>query len=269
MDDDATTSDTDEFYAETYDASVADWPGEIDFYRGMVEKAKTLDGTVLELACGTGRVAIRLAQTSASIVGIDLSAQMLEVARRNSTHISNLRWIQADMRSFNLTDRFNLALIPGHAFQNLNTPQDQAACLNCVRSHLRPGGTLVVHVDHMNTENMKWLGGLCGDQRGVFEPAEEFPHPETGRQVRASRAWFYEPATQTAVVQTVWDEMLPQEQTPKRIKRDPIRLHCVFRFEMEHLLARVGFEVQALYGDFFCHEIQDDSPSMIWVAKRP
>jgi ubiquinone/menaquinone biosynthesis C-methylase UbiE len=269
MDEHVRKANTDEFYAETYDASVSDWPGEIDFYREMADKAKSGGGAILEVACGTGRVAIRLAGTGARVVGIDLSPQMLEVARRNSTHISNARWIEADMRSFQLTERFNLALIPGHAFQNLNTTQDQAACLNCVRSHLRSGGILVVHLDHMNTENMKWLGALCGDQRGVFDTAEQFLHPETGRQVRASRAWSYEPATQTAVVQTAWDEIGPEGQTLTRIEREPIRLHCVFRFEMEHLLARVGLEVEAVYGDFLRHELEDDSPSMIWVARRP
>jgi hypothetical protein len=121
----------------------------------------------------------------------------------------------------------------------------------------------------MNNENMRWLGGLCGDQRGVYEPAEQFPHPETGRQVRASRAWSFEPATQTAVVQTVWQELGPGGEVVNRIEREPIRLHCVFRFEMDHLLARVGFEVEAVYGDFFRHELQDDSSGMIWVARRP
>ena len=45
------------------------------------------------------------------------------------------------------------------------------------------------------------------------------------------------------------------------------RLHCVFRFEMEHLLARTGFELEALYGDFSQQELQDTSPEMIWVAR--
>jgi hypothetical protein len=58
-------------------------------------------------------------------------------------------------------------------------------------------------------------------------------------------------------------------QVLSRVEREPIRLHCVFRFEMEHLLARVGFEIEAVYGDFFRQELQDDSPSMIWVARTP
>jgi hypothetical protein len=44
-------------------------------------------------------------------------------------------------------------------------------------------------------------------------------------------------------------------------------LHCVFRFEMEHLLARVGLAVDAVYGDFSRHPLEDKSLDMIWVAR--
>jgi hypothetical protein len=43
-------------------------------------------------------------------------------------------------------------------------------------------------------------------------------------------------------------------------------LHCPFPFEVQHLLARAGFEVEAVYGDFYRQEFRDDSPSMIWVV---
>jgi hypothetical protein len=143
------------------------------------------------------------------------------------------------------------------------------ACLDCIKRHLTPDGVLVIHLDHMNIENVRWLGELCGEKRGVFKAAEQFQHPQTGRQTRALRAWSYEPSTQTAIVQPIWEEMDANGQVVNRVERDPIRLHCVFRLEMEHLLARVGFEIGAVYGDFFRHELGDDSPSMIWVARKP
>jgi SAM-dependent methyltransferase len=269
MDKDGKDPDADEHYAEAYDASVPDWPGEIDFYREMADEANSAGGAVLEVACGTGRVAIRLAQSGARVVGIDLSPQMLEVARQNSLDVSNVRWIEADIRSFELAERFSLALIPGHAFQNLNAPQDQAACLGCVKRHLRPGGVLVVHPDHMNAEKMKWLGGLSGDQRGILETAEQFPQPGAGNQVRASRAWFYEPATQTAVVPDGLRRDGPRWTDPEsycgRTHSTPL---CVLlRDGAPGNSSRV--RVEAVYGDFFRHELEDDSPSMIWVAKRP
>jgi ubiquinone/menaquinone biosynthesis C-methylase UbiE len=253
-----------EFYARTYDRSVPDWPGEMDFYQDMAGKVKRNGGTVLEIACGTGRVAIRLAQNGVNVVGLDLSAKMLKVARQKSVGLDNIRWVQGDMRSFELGEAFGLVIIPGHSFQNLNTPQDQVACLECIQRHLIPGGFLVVHLDH---QDLSWLGGLLRDKGGVYEAAEQFRHPESGRQIRTFRAWSYEPASQTAICQTAWEEIGADGQVVNRWQTQPTRLHCVFRFEMEHLLARVGFAVEAVYGDFFRHALEDSSSEMIWVAQ--
>jgi SAM-dependent methyltransferase len=259
----------DEFYAQTYDESVPDWPGEIDFYRALAAPLRSSGGTLLELACGTGRVAIRLAGDGVRVVGLDLSPAMVRVAAQKSTDLANARWVQGDMRSFAVPERFDLAIIPGHSFQHLNTPDDQVACLESIRRHLNPGGTLVVHLDHMNVENVRWLAELTGAERGVFEAAEEVRHPRTGNRLRASRAWWFAPATQSATLQTIWEELDADGHVLSRVEKGPVRLHCVFRFEMEHLLARTGFEIEAVYGDFFKHELQDDSPGMIWVARKP
>jgi len=252
------------FYAQTYDASVPDWPGEIDFYRELAAEAKSNGGAVLEVACGTGRVAMRLVQDGVCVVGLDLSPEMLDVAREKSVGFQNVRWVLGDMRSFELGETFELVIIPGHAFQNILTPEDQIACLECIKRHLNPGGTLVVHLDH---QNISWLGDLRRGKGGVFETAEQFLHPKTGRQIRTLRAWSYEPSTQTAIAQTVWEEIGADGQVVDRRETGPIRLHCVFRFEMEHLLARVGFAVEAVYGDFFRQELRDESSEMIWVVR--
>ncbi len=254
-----------EFYAQTYDASVPDWPGEIAFYQEMAAAAQRKGGAVLEIACGTGRVAIRLARAGVNVVGLDLSPQMLAVAREKSAGFETMRWVQGDMRSFELDQTFGLVIIPGHAFQNLNSAEDQVACLECIGRHLQPGGVLVVHLDH---QDLGWLGDLLREKGGVYEAAEPFRHPESGRQIRTSRAWTYEPANQTAICQTIWEEVDGEGQVVDRWHTRPTRLHCVFRFEMEHLLARVGFAVEAVYGDFYRHPLGDKSSEMIWMACR-
>jgi SAM-dependent methyltransferase len=266
-----------EFYAQTYDASVPDWPGELDFYREMVAEVKSAGDALLEIACGAGRVAIRLAQDGVNVVGLDFSPKMLEVARQKSAGLQNIRWVEGDMRSFeldqtfglrqtfSLRQTFGLAIIPGHAFQNLNTSQDQAACLECIKRHLKPGGRLVVHLDY---PDFPWLGDLLREKGGQFEEAEQFRYPKTGRLIRTSRAWSYESSTQTAICQTAWEEIDADGQVVDHWKTNPIRLHSVFRFEMERLLARVGFAVENLYGDFFRNPLQDESSNMIWVARN-
>jgi hypothetical protein len=88
-------------------------------------------------------------------------------------------------------------------------------------------------------------------------------------QSRLSRAWKYNPATQTASVTTVWEELAADGWGISRIERQPARLDCVFRFKMEHLLRRVGLVIEAVYGDFFKSELTDQSKEMIRVARLP
>jgi ubiquinone/menaquinone biosynthesis C-methylase UbiE len=254
-----------EFYAETFDAVVPDWPGEIDFYRELAAKTGSKGQAVLEMACGTGRVATRLAQDGIDVVGLDLSPAMLSVAREKSVGTSNVRWVLGDMRSFELDEIFGLALIPGHSFQNILTARDQVATLESIKRHLVPGGTLVVHLDHLS---VSWLGELTGDQAGVFEKAGSFSHPKTGQQIRTSQAWSYEPATQTAISQKVWEAIDANGEIVDRWESGPLRFHCVFRFEMEHLLERTGFVIRSVYGDFFRRNLQNDSSEMVWVVQN-
>jgi hypothetical protein len=189
----------------------------------------------------------------------------LEIARERSQGMTNMEWVEEDMRSFDLGESFGLILIPGHAFQNLVEAEDQVLCLRCIERHLDPDGTLIVHLDH---QSMEWLGDLVRDKGGVFEEAERYLHPGTGRPIHTSRAWSYEPSSQTAIAQTVWEEVDEQGKVIDRWESGPIKLHCVFRFEMEHLLALTGFQVEALYGSFLKERLSDKSDGMIWVAKK-
>ncbi len=247
-----------------YDMVVSDWPGEIDFYRAIALEVKAHAGTILEVGCGTGREALRLAQAGGHIVGLDLSPAMLAVARQKSQGLSNIRWVEGDMQAFELGERFDLILLPGHSFQFMLTIADQLACLECVRRHLTSGGKLVVHLDH---QHIDWLGGLIQGQGTGFELAGEYHQDSMGGSVRKWNSWTYEPSTQTASAVTAWEIIGADGAVRDRQETVKKRLHCVFRFEMEHLLARAGFEVDALYGNFFRQELQDTSPDMIWVAR--
>jgi hypothetical protein len=168
------------------------------------------------------------------------------------------------MRSFDLGETFGLVISPGHSFMHLLTIADQLACLACIRRHLAPGGLLVLHLDH---QNFSWLGDLRRDLGGVFEPGEEVFDPLTGRLVRTSRAWWYEPSTQIATAVTRWQELDGAAQPLDQWEIGPVPFHCAFRFEVEHLIQRAGFHVEALYGDFYRGDLTDASTEMIWLAR--
>lgn len=252
-----------DYYAATYDRSVSDWPGELDFY---LEAARAASGEVLELAVGTGRIAIRLAQAGLHVTGLDRSAEMLDVGRGKTADLPNMRWVEADMRSFELDRQFGLVTIPGHSFQNLLTPADQLACLREAGRHLAPDGRFVVHLDH---QDLDWLGEISpgGRLAGVFEPAATATHPDTGRPVRASRAWTYRRSDQAALLTTRWDELDFAGAIVATVEDESTPIHCVFRYEMEHLLGRAGFQLEALYGDFLRGGLTEESSEMVFVAR--
>jgi SAM-dependent methyltransferase len=252
------------YYVQTYDEAVDDWPGEMDFYYGLAGEVKNAGGSILEVACGTGRVAVRLARTGVRVVGLDLSREMLAVVEGKSRGMANVSWFEGDMRSFDLQQKFNLVIVPGHAFQNLNTAQDQADCLECISRHLKPGGRLVLHLD---CPDFAWLGSLLGAMAGVFEDEHEFKHPQTGNRVRESKAWSFEPSTQTAIERTKWVELDENDAVISERITEPVRLHAIFPFEVEHILKRTGFDIEATYGDFDRSPFTDKGPQMIWLAK--
>jgi len=219
---------------------------------------------VLEVACGTGRVTLRLSQDGADVVGLDLSPAMLHVAREKGGGMRHVRWVHADMRSSNLGGTFALAIIPGHSFQNIVEEEDQVDTLQAVRRHLVPDGLLAAHLDQ---PEIGWLGDLTGDQGGVCEIAGQFVHPKTRQRFQTLQSRAYEPANQTAVSHKIWEELGPDGEIINRLDRGAIRLHVVFRFEMEHLLARTGFTLEAVYGDFHQNGLEDASSEMVWVAR--
>jgi ubiquinone/menaquinone biosynthesis C-methylase UbiE len=252
--------------AELYDASVPDWDGEMDFYRQFAFQARDRGQSVLEVACGTGRVAIRLALDGVNVVGVDLNEEMLKVARAKSSNLPNLRWIRGDMRSFDLGERFGLILVPGHSFQYMCTPEDQVEALERFKRHLLPDGMLVIHVNH---DDVGWLGALVNDTGGRFEPVCNARQPDTDCLIRKSNAWIYEQHTQTATVITKWEEIGEDGSVLNTWEGQPKALHCIFPFEMEHLLARIGLIDHIVYGDFFKNPLSKNSSDMIWVARKP
>jgi SAM-dependent methyltransferase len=96
-------------------------------------------GSVLDAGCGTGRVARELARRGVDVVGIDLDPDMLATARRRSPE---LRWVQADLASFDLGRTFDVVIAAGNVMILL-TPGTESAVLANIARHLRPDGLLI------------------------------------------------------------------------------------------------------------------------------
>ena len=254
-----------DFYdPEVYDARVGDQPGDIEFYKRLALDSHAAGQPVLELACGTGRVSIPIAREGVQLVGLDRSPEMLARAREKSAGLEVVRWVEGDMRRFELPERFGLVFIPFRSFLHLMTIDDQLSCLGCIREHLLPDGRLALNIFN---PDLVMMGQSLSVKRGLIERrGDRYRHPRTGRAVEIWETRAYHPASQEIVITWV-DEELDDEETVVSCTYRTLKLRYTYRFEMEHLLARAGFKIEALHGDFFGSAFDDSSSEMVWVAR--
>jgi SAM-dependent methyltransferase len=255
---------------ETYDSrsgahiSVGPVSGDAAWY---ARKCREWGGQVLEGACGPGRVAWHLAEAGIEVVGFDLSPHMLARAEAKRATAApeaaaRVRFMPGDLRTFALGRKFRTALVPFRSFQILLTPEDQRACLDRFREHLEPGGHLVIDLfDPL-------YAALTKTPPDSIRPRSEVPL-HGGRVLRQSIVRDeVDPVTQ--VLSETWTfEELDSSGKVLRTERERLRMRWSFRWEMRHLFALAGFEVEAEYSDF-----KESPPAyakeQIWVLRaRP
>lgn len=250
--------------ARLYDA----FPFEADLPL-YVEVARAQGRRVLEVACGTGRVALPLVRAGFDVTGIDASTHMLALAQDKLDAEPGLpgkaRLVHADMRDFCLADEapFDLALMAVKSFAYLTERQDQLRCLHTIAAHLRPGGLLAIDLLHPRPE---WLGAARGtmrddllhqraDGRGTtLWRVESVVSTDLSRQVRTIRS-VYEAIDEHGAVVT------------KRFVEWPYR--WTYRFEAEHLLERAGFAIEDLFGGYAHEPFTSSSDAMVFLARKP
>jgi SAM-dependent methyltransferase len=103
------------------------------------ELARAADGPVLDLGCGTGRVALHLARRGHQTLGLDLDPELIAALAERGDGLP-LRALVGDARSFELGGEIALALAPMQLAQLLPDSAARVACLSSIAAHLRPGG---------------------------------------------------------------------------------------------------------------------------------
>ena len=168
----------------------------------------------------------------------------------------------ADMRSFDLGRRFSLVTIPFRPFQHLLTVDDQMACLASAHRHLEPGGTLALDVFNPSLQRLidpRYLQEL--------EPEPTFVMPDGRSVVRTDRNASVDLVNQIIHAELIYYVTHPDGARQRLVHDFPMRYF--FRYEMEHLLVRGGFQVEAVYGDFDRSPVGVEAASeLVFVARR-
>ncbi len=240
-----------------------DWSKEMEgdaaFYTSLaVESA----GPVVELGVGSGRIAIPVAQAGVDVIGVDVSAAMMEAGKKRAAEAGvadKITWIEGDMRTFVATPPVNLVTIPFRSFLHMTTTEDQLGALRGAHASLRSGGRLALNVFIPDPQ-------IVVAQNGRRNYIDEF-RDEEGRRWEMYSLPVYETATQRVHLKAIC-ERYDGDRVVETAEAD-LEIRMVYRFEMEHLLKRAGFEIEAVYGWFDRRPLDADSREMVWVARKP
>lgn len=223
---------------------------EVAFYERQIER---YGSPVLELACGTGNYLVTLSNNNVEISGLDISGEMLDSAQQraeNQNAETNL--INADMRDFELDQKFALIFVAGNSFQHLNTLEDVEACFDSVRKHLQPSGKFIVEVFNPSLE----LLNRNPDERyfvGEYKTDEGW--------IVLTENVFYDAATQINHLDWHYkNQFMKEEQSVSFTMRQ------FFPQELDALFHYNNFQIEQKFGNFDESAFASVSPKQIIVA---
>lgn len=137
-------------YARYYDLLYRDkdYRGETEFVDHQIRRHTPQARRVLELGCGTGMHGMMLAENGYDVLGVDLSEEMLAAAAHRVAGLppaiaGRVRFVQGDVRNFQVEGRFDAVIALFHVLSYQVTNDDLRAVFSRVKSHLAPGGVFI------------------------------------------------------------------------------------------------------------------------------
>ena len=229
---------------------------DIPFYKKI---AKKTGSPVLDVATGTGRVAIPLTADGHKVVGIDSSKTMLAEAKKkikSSSHFlqKNLTFMQAPMEKFSLKQKnFALILIPS-SFGHAMTTEDQVRTLNTINNHLANNGTFILDI-------------YCGEK---LEEKGEWIDTEVPymKNTRVRRKGTYKACPEQKMRYELVFEVLDGTDTIIETVKEESWVRIIYDHEVDSLLKQTGFIIKEEFGDFNMSPFTTSSDKRIMILQK-
>lgn len=254
--------------ARLYDLDLSEDPGDVELYQAL---ARRTGGPIVELAVGSCRIAVPLAEDGHRVVGVDIDEAMLERGRARAANAgravaSRIELIRADMADAGADPRviaagpFQLAILALNSILILTSPARQRAVLASMASLLAPGGLAVVDVwlpvpiDLAAFDGRLSLDWLRTD-------------PGTGHEVTKTSAAWFDPTRRHVTLTTVFEEGRQGEASVRWTRGDALRL--VAADELMDYAADAGLEVEQMAGDHQLGPLGAGADRVVLIARKP
>lgn len=223
-------------------------PSEYD--RFYVDLAGTSPKAILDMGCGTGRLACDLAALGHQVTGADPAVAMLGIARRRPGG-DKVHWLESAAGSLSLATRFDLIIMTGHAFQKLLTDAEVEAALRAFARHLKPEGRLAFETRNpARREWEKWIPALSR---------------ETVTLPDGSRVDVHNDISSAAGELVTYETHVSFGPDDKVVGADTLRFMSAA--ELAQQLKEAGFARQTWYGNWDRSPVGPESPELIVIAQ--
>jgi len=256
--------------ARLYDLDLSEDPGDVDLYLAMAARA---GGPVVELAVGTGRLAVPLAAAGHEIIGVDDDPAMLARAQARAAdtpgatgHVRLVEHDMVDVGRANLGlgeaagDGAGLVILGLNSILLLADRARQRAVFTTMADVLRPGGVAVVDV---------WLPAV--DDLGRFDGRLSLEwlriDPDTGFEVTKTAAAWYDETSRIVTLMTIFEEGVPGSAPARWTRSDAMRL--IGADELRAFTEEAGLVVEQIGGDLQLGPFGPGSERAVLVASRP
>jgi SAM-dependent methyltransferase len=244
--------------AEYYDAEYANLQmlkHDVPFFLGQLPRKRQ---SVLELAVGTARAAIPIAQAGHRVVGVDYARDLLAIAKRKRGAAGlkdrELSLLYRDVRKLDLGRTFDWVTIFFNTFLAFPTLAEQDRVLAVARRHLKPRGRFWLDIFQPD------LQILAGSQKKGFEPGCFFV-PQLNRTVYQTTDIRRDLARQVQDVtfNYSWFDQFGVVHT----ERNRFTMTWIFPRELQMLLERNGLKIEKLWGNYDGSALNSASPRII------
>jgi SAM-dependent methyltransferase len=225
----------------------------LDFYRQQIAR---YGEPVLELACSSGRLTIPLAKGGLNITGLDISEPMLNLARSKASESGvNIRFLQGDIRSFELGEKFRSIFIPAQSLSHLHTRPEVEDCLACVRRHLSRDGRFLIELFNPSFR-------FLARDRGQRYSVEIYEDPVEGRRVFVTEETRYDSSTQINHIRWFFREEGQEEELVLSFE-----MRQFFPQEIDALLWYNGFLIEHKYGSYHEEQFSSEAGKQLIICR--